>query len=128
MADDVKKKPATGIAKKVLDKLVKDVDSAKTRASEQNGVAGQIVKVAVEEQGVSKKAFAMMMSLRKKDESERQAIVRAFLDYGHKQGFFDSVDAFDDVLDVMKRIISEVEARKHNGVDPSVDAVLPTDD
>jgi hypothetical protein len=127
MADDVKKKAATGIAKKTLDKLVKDVDSAKTRASEQNGVAGQIIKVAVEEQGVSKKAFAMMMGLRKKDESERQAIIRAFLDYSHKQAFFDSVDAFDDVLDVMKRIISEVEARKHNGVDPSVDAVLPTD-
>lgn len=115
MAEKLKK--TTGIEKGALEALVKKIEGAKARASEFSGTAGQLTSDAVENKGVNKKALSLMIQLRKKEDSDRQAILRGIIDYAHKLGMFDAVDAFDDLVERLDEIVQEVRARGHNGKD-----------
>ena len=115
MAEKLKKD--NGISKADLAKLVEKIEGQKAKASEYNGTAGQLTSDAVENKGVNKKALSFVIQLRKKEDNDRQAILRGVIDYAHKLGMFDSVDAFDDLVARLEEIAAEVRARGHNGKD-----------
>lgn len=120
MAENLKK--TNGIEKTALTALVKKIEGAKSKASEFNGTAGQLTSDAVENKNVNKKALGLMLQLRKKEDGDCQAILRNIIDYAHKLGMFDAVDAFDDLIERMEEIVAEVRARAHNGKE--VDSVV----
>jgi len=103
-----------GIAQAALKKLVKDVAREKAKASEHNGNAGQHIKKAIEKHGLEKKGLAFVLGLEKMEETKRQGALRGVIEYAHKLGMFDEVDAFDDMGERFKGISEEIFARRHN--------------
>jgi uncharacterized protein (UPF0335 family) len=122
MADKLPKTD-DGVKASALQKIVKSIQTDKAKASEFNGSAGQTTKKALADHGLDRKAFQFVLGLEKQDTQNQQATLRGVIEYAHKMGMFDEVDAFDDMATRMAEIAAEVQARRHNGkpVDSVVD-------
>ena len=122
MADKLPKEDG-GIKASVLQKIVTSIKADKAKASEFNGSAGQTTKKALADHGLDRKAFQFVLGLEKQESQNQQATLRGVIEYAHKMGMFDEVDAFDDIVTRMAEIAAEVQARRHNGkpVDSVVD-------
>ena len=103
-----------GIGQRALKKLLADVQREKAKASEHNSAAGDCIKTAVKKHGLEKKGLAFVMGLDKMEVTKRQGALRGVIEYAHKMGHFDGVDAFDDMAERLKTISEEVMARRHN--------------
>jgi hypothetical protein len=118
---------AQGVNEGDLKKVIQEVLHQKELASEYNGRAGSYTKDAVERYGLDRRALAVSVALTKADEKKRAATVRACLDYWQKLGFFDQMDAFDDLVGTMEKIASDARSRSgtsNGSVDPVVSTVL----
>lgn len=132
MAREVKeKKSETGIAREDLRRVLAEATRQKRNASEYSGLHGKVVANAVEQYGIEKTAFTFTRRLSEMEEGKRQAIIRSLLDYGHKAGFFDQLDLFDETVVLLETIAAEIKGRRHNqgGADSKVvDDLLDGDD
>lgn len=105
--------------------LIADINRAKDAASEASGLAGQKTQQACETHGLEKTAFTFTARLERMEPAKRGGIVRSMFEYFNKAGFFDQIDAFDDLVDELKAILAEIE--KHDGggkPDEAMDAML----
>lgn len=121
-----KAKPEGGIPADELKRVVKEYQRQAAHASEYSGLAGQAVKTAIDRFSIDRKALRFVLGLSKMEEVKRQATIRQTIELAHKLDFFASVDAFDDVIDTMEAIVSEIRNRGSapRGVDPVVSAAL----
>lgn len=119
---------ARGISAEELRRVVKEHKRQGDLSSEYAGHAGQVIKTAVDKHNLNLKALRAAITASKMEETKRQDYLRSFIDYAYKLGFFDSIDAFDDVLNDFETIIAEVRARAEKPTsgkaDPVVSAVL----
>lgn len=120
---------ARGVSREELLRVVKEHDRQSAHASEYAGHAGQVIKTAVDKHNLNVKALRAAIGANKMEPSKRQDYLRSFIDYAFKLGFFDDIDAFDDILTDFQTIIDEVRARSEKGesggkADPIVAATL----
>ena len=105
MAKKLESEQVRGIDAKDLRRVVKDILRHKNNASENSGLAGQAVAQAVEQYSLDRKALMTVVGLAKKEPAEAQGTLRNILDLADKYGLFDQVDAFDDLLPILERIL-----------------------
>lgn len=98
-----------GVAANELKRVVKDILRHKQNASENAGLAGQATAQAVDQYGLDRKALTLVVGLSKAEPSKAQGTLRAIVDYADKLGMFDQIDAFDDLIPAMRRIIERAE-------------------
>lgn len=94
-----------GIAASDLKRVVSDIKRHKENASEHSGLAGQAAKQAIDRYKLDRKGLSFVVGLSKRETVEAQASLRATIDYADKLGMFDQVDAFDDLIPIMERIV-----------------------
>ncbi len=99
----------SGITTKELKRVVSDVLRHKEHASENAGLAGQAVKQAVERYALDRKAFTIVVGLAKGEVTKAQGTIRSLIEYSDKLGLLDQVDAFDDLIPMLKRILERAE-------------------
>lgn len=112
---------ATEITPEEIKRYVREYQENAADASEAAGLAGQAVKNAIERHNLDRKAFRFVLGLNKMEPVKRQACLRGLIEYAHKLDMFSDVDAFDDILDRMEGIVSEVRER---GTAPSSDPII----
>ena len=113
MAKRAKPKDASqsrGVTTEDLRRVVADISKNKTQASNYAGLAGKATQSAVEQYGLEKTALTFVRRLNDMEEGKRQSVLRSLVDYSNKLGFFDQIDAFDDLLATLEEIVS----RTHN--------------
>lgn len=94
-----------------LKRVVTEFQRQSANASEYAGHAGQVIKTAVDRHNLERKALRFVLGLSKMEEAKRQATIRSMMEYAHKLDMFAAVDAFDDLIDTMETICSEVRSR-----------------
>lgn len=119
MADETKTKTkpavtATEITNAGIKKLSQSIAREKAKAKEHAGIAGDHLKKAVQKHGLEKKGLTFVLGLEKMEVTKRQGALRGVIEYAHKLGMFDDVDAFDDMAERFKSISDEITARRHN--------------
>lgn len=121
MAD--KAKPSAGVPKSKLKSTISSIQADKATASEYNGSAGKTQQQFMKEHGLDRTAFNLVLKLDKQEPQKQQATLRGIIEYAHKIGMFDDVDAFDDMATRMAEISAEIIDRRHNqkGADKVVD-------
>lgn len=117
MAKSAKEGASTGgviktIPKAELRSLVREATSAKEAAAEASGEHGAIVKNACERFGIEKNAFSWVRRLNDMEGPKRMAVIRQLLDFSSKLGFFDQIDAFDDVIPVLEQITADAKGKQ----------------
>lgn len=113
----------SGVTEEDLKKAIKEAIRLKGLASEYQGNHGKHVSNVVERHGMEKTAFTFSRRLVEMEEGKRQAIVRACLDYWNKLGFFDQIDAFDDLLDTINEIREKALTEAPAGGDDTLDSL-----
>ncbi|MCR6673281.1 hypothetical protein [Devosia ginsengisoli] len=98
-----------GIAAADLKRVVKDILRHKNNASENAGLAGQAVGNAVEQYALDRKALMLVVGLAKKEPAQAQGTIRAMMDYADKYGLLDQLDAFDDLIPTLERIVERAK-------------------
>jgi len=117
-----------GVAPSDLKRVVADIIRHKNNASENSGLAGQATKQACDQYGLDKKALGLVVSLSKQnDVGKAQSTLRGVVDYADKLGLFDQMDAFDDLIPAMERIIERAKnARPAAGVPAGTPSEMET--
>lgn len=113
-----KPKASAGVPKAKLKSAISSIQADKSKASEYNGSAGKTQQQFMKEHGLDRTAFNLVLKLDKAEPQNQQATLRGVIEYAHKMGMFDEIDAFDDIVTRMKEIAAEVEARRHNQAEP----------
>jgi hypothetical protein len=101
-----------GISAEDLKKLLDEASRQKALASEYQGHHGAVIKNGVERYGLEKNALTFVRRLRDMEEGKRQGVLRAVLDYSNKMGYFDQIDAFDDINQTMNAIAEKTQSNK----------------
>ena len=109
---------SAGVPASKLKSTISSIQADKSKASEYNGSAGKTQQQFMKEHGLDRTAFNLVLKLDKAEPQNRQETLRGIIEYAHKMGMFDDVDAFDDIVARMKEIAAEVEARRHNQAEP----------
>lgn len=91
-----------------LKRAVGEILRQKESAAEYVGLAGQATKQAIERLNLDRKALGVIVALKKADDEKRQATLRSIIQYADAMGFFDQMDAFGDLSELM----GEIAARK----------------
>jgi len=114
-----------GVTSADLKRVIEDINRHKENASEHAGLAGKATQQAVERFGLEKTALTFNARLSRMEAAKRQGILRSQIDYADKLGFFDEIDAFDDLIDVLEGIVRKARARedKPGAIDPAVAAM-----
>lgn len=89
-------KKESGINVRVLESLISKCESIKGEMDETRGELGAAIKNAEEAHGVHRKAFKLMLALKRMDAAARSDFLRAFDDYRGKLGFDAQGDMFED--------------------------------
>lgn len=127
MARRMKKADAKPAASEItagdLKRGIEEYERQVSNASEYQGLAGQAIKTMIERHHLNRKALRVILAANKMELQKRQAFYRQVLELAHKAGHFDQTDAFDDILDRMEEIVSEVRERGEGGR-PAQDSVV----
>lgn len=96
MAEKLKKtgSKAAGIHPEVLKSLVSKCDGMKADMDEARGELGAAIKDAEETHGVHRRAFKMVLGLKRMESAARSDFLRAFDDYRTKLDLNDQPDMF----------------------------------
>ena len=113
-----------GVKASDLKRVIGNINDFKSAASESAGLAGKETQNAVELYGLDKTALTFNARLSRMETAKRQGILRAQIDYSDKLGFFDEIDAFDDVIPVLEAIVAR--ARKREGKAPQSEGKAST--
>lgn len=115
MADP--KDTSAGVGAKDLKKTISSIQADKAKASEFNGAAGKTQQQFMKKHGLDRTAFNLVVKLDKQEPQHQQTTLRGIIEYAHKMGMFDEVDAFDDMATRMAEISAEIIDRRHNQKD-----------
>lgn len=120
MAKGMKPDDATkqGVKASDLRKVVKSINDLKDAASEHAGLAGKETQNACELHGLEKTSLTFTARLARMEDAKRGAVVRTMIEYWEKMGFFDAIDAFDDVVGVMEGVCKRARAKESRGAAP----------
>ncbi|ELT50974.1 hypothetical protein [Brucella intermedia] len=116
-----------GVSPEDLKRVIAEIGRQKKHASEYAGLAGKATQNAVEQYGLEKTALTFARRLNDMEEGKRQSIIRASLEYWRKLDFFAQHDAFSDLIELMREIVSEADANADSDTkktDPVVGAML----
>lgn len=125
MAKRMKKADAQPSASEItpddLRRVLKEWAKQAANAAEYLGLAGQAIKTAIERHSLDRRALRVVMNADKMESQKRQAFYRQLMELAHKAGHFDQTDAFDDIVDRLETIASEIrdggtEPLKQDGV------------
>ena len=114
--------PKHGVDAAELRRSVEEILRQKDNASEYSGLAGKATQMAIEKHSLDRRALGIIVSLKRADEQKRQTTLRSIFEYADKMGFFDQIDAFDDLLDTMKGIIDRASDQQNSA--PADDNVV----
>lgn len=96
-------------------KLMADMSARRRVASERSGEHGALVKNACDRYGLEKNALTFTRRMFDMEDGKRQGILRSMISYWNTMGWFRQVDAFDDVIGIMREIVKqhdEIAAKK----------------
>lgn len=100
-----------GVSAADLKRVVRDINKHRENASENAGLAGQATKQAIEQYNLDRPALTAVVRLSRAEPSKQQATLRGIIDYADKLGMFNQLDAFDDLIPAMERIINAAKNR-----------------
>lgn len=112
MADDAKITSRAGITADQVKTVLVDLTKKKDKASEYAGQVGAATSAAVEKYGIDKNALTTVRRMNGMEETKRQAFLSGVIDLSYKAGFFDQIDAFDPMSDLLKEILKHVSENK----------------
>lgn len=116
---------AEKISREDLKRVITEISRQKDLASEYAGNAGKATANAVEKFGLEKNALTFARRLSQMEDAKRQSVLRALIDYAQKLGFFDQLDAFDDLVDTLQTIVDGAGADKgERKADPVIGALI----
>jgi uncharacterized protein (UPF0335 family) len=112
MAEKLKKtgSKAAGIHPEVLKSLISKCDGMKADMDEARGELGAAIKDAEETHGVHRKAFKMVLGLKRMETAARSDFLRAFDDYRTKLDLNDQPDMFDGGDEATRRAAEAAKA------------------
>jgi hypothetical protein len=119
--------PSAGPEPGEFQRLITEINRQKSLGSEYNGAGGKLTREAIERHGLKRKPFGWVTGLHRTDEAERQATIRAFIDYIERAGFLDQMDAFSDVSEQVIALAERLKGRipnRERDSDGTVAAVL----
>lgn len=114
MAKKLKAEASTSISADELRRVIREAQNHKTSASEASGRHGKVISGAVEQYGLEKNALTFARRLADMEEGKRQSVIRALIEYSWKLGFFDQLDAFDDLVATLREIVDTAEDTRPN--------------
>ncbi|GBU18054.1 MULTISPECIES: hypothetical protein [Methylobacterium] len=101
---DAKAKKQAGVHPEVLKSLIARCDGMKADMDEARGELGAAVKDAEETHGINRKAFKLVLSLKRMEQDKRDDFLRSLDDYREKLDLNPQADLFaDDEGDEAKR-------------------------
>lgn len=103
-AKQTKDDTAGTISAEKLKASVAEYNRERAAASEHQGNAGQAIKQLADEHHLNMKAFRFVLGLSHMEETKRQAVLRGLIELSDKMEFFDSIDAFDDLIGTMEEV------------------------
>lgn len=128
MAEKMKAADASkpkGVPASDLKRIVGDFNRHKSNAAENSGLAGQSIKQAVDQYTLDRKALTIVAGLSKREPVEAQGTIRALMDYADKLGLLDQMDAFDDLVPTLERIVNRAKnVRPSHGVPSGKDGAM----
>ncbi|ABS14258.1 hypothetical protein I6H96_02690 [Brucella anthropi] len=113
-----------GVAPEDLKRVIAEIGRQKKHASEYAGLAGKATQNAVEQYGLEKNALTFSRRLSDMEDGKRQAIIRSSIEYWSKLGFFAQLDAFSDLIELMRAIVAEADGNDGKGKTDAVIAEL----
>jgi hypothetical protein len=105
MAEKVK--PRQEISAEQLKKIINEASRHKATAAEYSGHHGKVIADAVEKFGLDKMSLNFARRLRDQESDKRQAVIRSSIRYWKLLGFFDQLDAFDDLRNDLADILGD---------------------
>lgn len=114
MAKKLKPEETRSIAADDLKRIVNEAIKLKSKASEISGQHGKAISTACEQYGLERIALTFARRLADMEEGKRQSVLRALIEYSGKLGFFDQLDAFDDLVATLRGIVDAAEGNRPN--------------
>ncbi|GEP06444.1 hypothetical protein [Methylobacterium oxalidis] len=96
MAEKLKSATRAGIHPEVLKSLISKCDGMKADMDEARGELGAAIKDAEDTHGIHRKAFKLVLSLKRMESAARADFLRALDDYREKLGLNPQKDLFDE--------------------------------
>lgn len=88
-----------------LKKVLKEASKLKANASEAQGEHGAYIKAACEKHYLDRKALGLTRYMFDADEQRRGSIMRQCIQQWAMLGFFAQIDAFDDLLPILRDVV-----------------------
>ncbi|SFM91357.1 hypothetical protein [Methylobacterium pseudosasicola] len=108
MAEKLKNpKAKAGIHPEVLKSLISKCDSMKADMDESRGELGAAVKDAEEVHGINRKAFKLVLSLKRMEQDKRDEFLKSLIDYVEKLDLGPQADLFDEGDEAGRRAAQE---------------------
>lgn len=113
MAEKLKQPAAkkTGIHPEVLKSLIAKCDSMKADMDESRGELGAAVKDAEEAHGINRKAFKLVLSLKRMEQDKRDEFLKSLTDYVEKLDLGPQADLFDEGDEAGRRATQDAAAQ-----------------
>lgn len=99
-----------------LVQIASEADRQRDLAAEYQGQHGGVIRNAVEQYGLDRKAFGFTRAVLKMEAVKQRATIAASLEYLEWLGAFDQIDAFDDLVDRLDGLLTRIRGR--NGKTP----------
>ncbi|WP_132254712.1 hypothetical protein [Methylobacterium segetis] len=96
MAEKLKSEKRAGIHSEVLKSLISKCDEMRADMDEARGTLGAAIKDAEDTHGVHRKAFKLVLSLKRMEDAARADFLRALDDYREKLDLNPQKDLFDE--------------------------------
>lgn len=102
-----------GIAKEDLVRVVKEAGRMQNIASEYTSTRGQYIRTQIDNHSLNRKALGMVCNLDRMSEEKRTPTLRDFIEYSFKNGFFDQLDAFDNMVPLLEQIVDHIRGNSN---------------
>jgi uncharacterized protein (UPF0335 family) len=109
-------KPKPGIHPEVLKSLIAKCDGMKADMDEARGELGAAVKDAEEVHGINRKAFKLVLSLKRMEDDKRADFLRSLSDYVEKLDLGPQADLFDEGDEEARRAAQGAAAEANDQV------------
>ena len=118
MAEKLKQPAAkkTGIHPEVLKSLISKCDGMKADMDEARGELGAAVKDAEEAHGINRKAFKLVLSLKRMEQDKRDDFLKSLSDYVAKLDLGPQADLFDEGDEAGRRASQDAAAAEQDQV------------
>jgi hypothetical protein len=116
----------SGMSRDDFRRIMSEMTRQGQNISEMQGDLGTYVKSQIERFGLNRAALSMVRRIDRMEEAKARDTLRSLLQYAYLNGAFDQIDAFDDILSLMRRILEANDrsvGTKNVGADPTLDSL-----